>query len=357
MKIKKQLFGKINEKNVIKYSIENKHGFKVSCLNYGCIVTEIIAPDRGGKLENVVLGFDNLENYVGKSPYFGAIVGRFAGRIKNAEFEIDGKHYTVAKNDNVHNHLHGGKVGLSHVIWDTKILESGLEFTYFSPDGEEGYPGNLRITVTYTISNENELHIAYFATTDQKTLLNMTNHSYFNLSGNLKMDILDHTLVLDSDKFVELKEDLLPTGTFLNVEGTPFDFRNGRKIKDGKQSEHQQNKIAGDGYDHPFILNKQKENEIMLSDEKSGRVLTIETDEPAVILYTSNQMGTDLILQGGIQSKQYLGLCLETQGLPDSVHHHHFPTKILAKNQNYISKTKYKFGICNDRSGLANGYN
>jgi aldose 1-epimerase len=351
MKIEKHFFGDLEGRKIEKYTIENNQGFKVSCLNYGCIITEIMAPDRLGELENVVLGFDNIKDYIEKSPYFGAVVGRFAGRIKNAEFELDGKQYKLAKNDHIHNHLHGGVRGFSHVIWNVTThdgeKEATIEFNYFSPDGEEGYPGNLNMTVSYTINNKNELLIAYTANTDKKTLLNVTNHSYFNLSGNLKSDILGHALQIDSNKFVELKEDLLPTGSLLDVGNTPFDFRSGRKIKDAFQSEHPQTKIAGGGYDHPFLLNKQKDKEIIVWDEQSGRSLLIETDEVGVVLYTSNQLVTDLILQEGVQSKPYLGLCLETQGLPDSIHHKKFPSKILAENQVYSSKTKYTFGIWN----------
>lgn len=348
MKITKQFFGELAGKQIEKYTIENNLGFQVSCLNYGCIITEIYAPDKNGKLENVVLGFDNIEDYVEKSPNFGAVIGRVAGRIENASFELDGVHYKLAKNNN-QNHLHGGLVGFGEVIWDVKLLEgeaeAGIEFKYFSPDGEEGYPGNINITVTYTVNNENELLITYTAKSDKKTLLDVTNHSYFNLSGNLKRDILNHVLILNSDKFAELKEGLIPTGNLLDVENTPFDFRSGRKIKDGIGSIYPQNKIANGGYDHPFLLNKQKDKEIIVWDEKSGRSLTIETDELGVVLYTSNQMGTDLVLQEGCYSKKFLGLCLETQGLPGSIHHKHFPSKILESNQTYFSKTKYTFEI------------
>jgi aldose 1-epimerase len=348
MKINKQYFGELAGKKIEKYTLENNQGFQVSCLNYGCIITEIYAPDQEGTLENVVLGFDNIEDYVEKSPNFGSVIGRVAGRIANAEFELDGKNYKLAKNNN-DNHLHGGLVGLGKVIWDVNVLEgeseAGLKFEYFSPDGEEGYPGNLSISVTYTINDKNELIITYNGKSDQKTLLDMTNHSYFNLSGNLKRDILGHMLMLNSDKFAELKDDLIPTGNLLEVENTPFDFRDGRKIKDGVHSDYPQNIAAGKGYDHPFLLNKQKNQEIIVWDEESGRSLTIETDELGVVLYTSTQMGEDLVLQEGCHSKRYLGLCLETQGLPDSIHQKHFPSKILDVEQNYVSKTKYIFGV------------
>lgn len=349
LEILQEDYGKIDGRTITAFTMVNDHGMEITCLDYGCIITKIVASDRNGHFENIVLGFDCIEEYQKYSPYFGAIIGRFAGRIKNAEFNLNGKTYQLAKNNN-DNHLHGGFQGFDKVSWETKIAieadSTKLEFTYLSKSGEEGYPGNLLMKVTYTLNNKNELIISYKGVSDESTLLNVTNHTYFNLSGNLKRDILDHQLTIKSRKFVELDERLIPTGKILSVENTPFDFQNGRKIKDGMTSGHVQNWIAGNGYDHPFLLTEQHKKEITLLDEESGRELIIETDEPAVVLYTGNQLEADESYSiRGVPSRNYLGLCLETQGLPDSIHNPHFPSSILKKGEVFQSVTKYKFGI------------
>ncbi|CRK81305.1 aldose epimerase family protein [Neobacillus massiliamazoniensis] len=347
MRITHEPFGEWDGQLVTAYTMVNDHGMSVTSLDYGCIITSVLTPDKNGKIENIVLGFDTIEEYREHSPYFGAVVGRVAGRIKNAEFELDQKTYQLAANDNS-NHLHGGVQGFDKVIWKTEMVKHEdwvrLEFTYLSKDGEEGYPGNLQTKVTYTLTNENELQIAYRGESDKRTLLNVTNHSYFNLSGNVKRDILGHQLTLKSSSFVELGDDLIPTGQILPVENTPFDFQSGRKIKDGATSEHSQNILVGNGYDHPFLLTENNRNEIILVDDESGRMLTVETVQPAVVLYTANQLGDHFSMRG-VQSRNYLGLCLETQGVPDSIHHPHFPPSILEKGELYQSTTKYKFSV------------
>ncbi|GGH85868.1 aldose 1-epimerase [Pullulanibacillus pueri] len=347
MKVSQEVFGQVDGKPVHQFTIENEHGMVLSCLDYGCIITKLIVPDRKGIFENVVLGFDTLEEYQKYSPYFGAVVGRVAGRIANGAFELDGENYQLPKNEK-NNHLHGGPHGFSHVLWDVNIIEEqesvSLEFTYRSPDGEAGYPGTVDVKVTYIFNEKNELHIHYDATTDQTTLVNLTNHSYFNLSGNLKRDVLNHTLFLDSDQFIELNDELLPTGQRLNVEGTPFDFRASRKIADGPKSSHPQNQLVGKGYDHPFLLNKQQSEEIKLTDEASGRALIVETSEPSVVLYTCNQLEEGFDIRG-VPSRPYLGVCLETQSPPDSIHHSHFQQCILEKGQDYHTHTLFKFMV------------
>jgi aldose 1-epimerase len=349
MKILKQGFGVLNGQTITAYTLMNDRGMEVTSLDYGCIITRILAHDQNGILENVVLGFDSIEEYVEHSPYFGAVVGRFAGRIKGAEFELNGKTYRLAQNDNG-NHLHGGLQGFDKVVWRTELVENedsvSLVFSYLSRDGEEGYPGNLQMKVTYTLNNNNELIISYEGRSDQTTLLNVTNHSYFNLSGDLRHDILNHHLTIQSSKFLELDEKLIPTGQLPAVEHTPFDFKAGRKIKDGTVSDHPQNILAGKGYDHPFILDENNNNEIVLKDEESGRMLTIETDEPAVVLYTGNQLEDHFSIRD-VRGRKYLGLCLETQGLPDSIHHMEFPSNILEKDKVFRSETKYKFSVFN----------
>lgn len=342
MKVIQEEFAEKDGRKIHSFTIVNNNGLEVSCINYGCIITKILAPDAAGKMENIVLGYDTLEDYEKGTAYFGAIIGRVAGRIKGASFELDGETYHLPKNDNG-NSLHGGFNGYDKVIWDCTPFENeneaGVNFTYTSTDGEAGYPGEVSLAVTYTLSNENELVISYNGTTTKKTLLVMTNHSYFNLSGNGKENILNHSLTLKSDAFLELDEELLPTGTILDVEGTDFDFRKGRFIQTGANSDHPQNVLAGNGYDHPFLLNSNNKEEIVLKDPKSGRTLTIETDEPAVVVYSGTQLGPD------VQSEKYMGICLETQGVPDAIHHPKFPTIVLDKDQEYSTRTKYRFGV------------
>lgn len=345
MNVTQKQFGELDGAAITAFTLKNENGFEVTCLNYGCIITEILAPDKEGKLENVVLGFDTVQDYLNYSPYFGAVVGRVAGRIKNGEFELDGTTYNVTINEKS-NHLHGGVKGFSHVIWNTNIIEkeasASIEFYYTSPDGEEGYPGTLDMKVVYTIDETNQLKITYQGKSDKTTLLNVTNHTYFNLSGDLKRDILDHTLRLKSDRFLELGDALLPTGDILDVENTPFDFRQGRHIVDGVKSDYIQNKIAGEGYDHPFLLSVNQDQEIVLSDEESGRQVVIETDQPCVVLYTGNQLGDQFVIRD-VPSRHYLGLCLETQGLPDAINHPHFPSVVLKAGEPYYSETSYAF--------------
>jgi aldose 1-epimerase len=317
-------------------------------MDWGCIITEIQAPDRSGKMGNVVLGFDTLDEY-GDNPHFlGAVAGRFAGRIKGGAFSLEGKDYQLAANANGH-HLHGGEKGFSHVLWDSHVIHNGneasIEFTYVSPDGEEGYPGSLELKVSYTLSNDrDELLIKYSAVSTQTTLVNLTNHSYFNLSGDLKQDVLNHKLFLNSSEFLALDEELIPTGELMAVDRSVFDFREGRKIYDGTVSGDPQNLLAGCGYDHPFLLDGNQQEEIVVLDEASGRRLTVETTEPAVVLYTGNGLEGPYSFRG-TKARNYLGLCLETQGLPDSVHHSHFPSAVLKKGERYTSETRYSFGV------------
>jgi aldose 1-epimerase len=343
MKVIQESFGQIDNQNVFSYTMVNDHGLKVTAINYGCIITKIVVPDKNGNYENIVLGYDTLKDYVNDSSFLGAIAGRVAGRIKGASFELDGKTYVLAKNDH-NNHLHGGIKGFNKVVWEAEIIEDGVRFSYISPDGEEGYPGNLTIQVTYTLNNNNDLIIEYGAQTDKKTLVTVTNHSYFNLSGNIKRDILNHTLKIRSDQFLELDSEFIPTGKFIGVEDTPFDFTSERAINTGATSTYEQNVLVGEGYDHPFQLKSNHDKEIILKDPESGRTLTVETNEPAVVVYSGNSLTSEGEFRG-IPSRKYLGICLETQGLPDAVHHPHFPTVILDRGEQYSSKTVYQFGI------------
>ncbi|MBT2569588.1 aldose epimerase family protein [Planococcus sp. ISL-110] len=347
MEVSEKVFDYKDNRPIKLYTLKNDQGFQVSCIDYGCVITEIIAPDRNGNLENVVLGFDTLEEYESNPYFFGALVGRFAGRIKDGEFAIGGTDYQVPRNANGH-HLHGGSQGFHSALWDSKVVqtknEATVEFTYVSPDGEEGFPGNLSMTVRYTLKNSsNQLVISYSGKSDKTTLLNVTNHSYFNLSGNFKRTIQDHELTLKSDHYLELDKELLPTGNLVPVaEDTLFDFRNGRSIKEAMSTEHPQAKLAGNGYDHPFLLDHAEQPGIKLTDSESGRKLVVETTEPAVVLYTGNDIGGSYSIRG-VEAQDYLGLCLETQSPPDSLRHPHFQSAVLKADEEFKSETAYTF--------------
>lgn len=347
MEIEKRLFGTLNDRNISAYTLKNDHGIEMTCMEYGCVITKLLVPNREGNAENIVLGFDNLDDYLNHSPYFGAAVGRVAGRIKNGEFTLDGKEYQLDKNDG-NNHLHGGDEGFSLKIWSAETDkgedEASVHFTYSSRAGEEGYPGKADVTVTYTLTNQNELIIQYRGETEVPTLMNMTNHTYFNLSGSLDRTILEHKLFLNSSTFLELDEESIPTGKLLEVDNTPFDFRQEQKLKTGKESDHPQTILAGNGYDHPFVLDKYTEEpEMILTDEESGRVLKVTTDQPCVILYTSNKLKDDVTLQDGVKVQKYLGVCLETQKHPDAIHQEHFPSIVVEANKGYQAETKWTF--------------
>lgn len=348
MTVTQRVFGQKDGKQVTSYILKNDNGFQVSCIDYGCIITGILTPDRNGKIENVVLGFDSIEEYENDVHFLGAAIGRFAGRIKNGQFELEGKNYQVDVNSNGH-HLHGGKKGFHSVVWNSVIIEGEnediVEFSCLSADGEEGYPGNLDMTIRYAVKKDkNELVISYSGRSDQTTLLNVTNHSYFNLSGNLKRDVLDHELTLASERFLELDEELLPTGEVLSVDDSVFDLRKGRAIRESVDSNHPQTQLAGNGYDHPFILDQNSGASNILSDSISGRKLEVQTTEPAIVLYTGNGLKGPYSIRG-TEARDNLALCLETQGLPDSQRHPHFGSSVLRAGEEFSSETKYLFGL------------
>ncbi|WP_285769457.1 aldose epimerase family protein [Peribacillus sp. SI8-4] len=346
MKIFQAFLGELDGKRIMEYKVINDAGMEVTCLNYGCTITSIFVPDRYGKKENVVLGFDSVAEYREHSPYFGSVIGRHAGRIKDGSLPIDGVTYRLARN-NLGNHLHGGIKGFDKVVWDVSVSEAAdsISIRYSRSSGhlEEGYPGEVDLKVIYTITNGNEIILTYEGESDRRTILNLTNHTYFNLSGDLKNTIKSHRLTVNSDQFLELDESLMPTGQAVDVEGTVFDFRKGRVIDEGIISQHPQNLLAGNGYDHPFLLRESNFAAIVLEDDESGRRLTIETNQPAVILYTGNQLEDDFYMRGK-QSGKYLGLCLETQGIPDAIHHPQFPATLVDKGERYTSVTKWRFG-------------
>ncbi|HJZ64842.1 MAG TPA: aldose epimerase family protein [Candidatus Acidoferrum sp.] len=331
------------------YTLKNKNGMEVSITDYGGIVTSIRVPDHSGKMADVVLGYDTLDGYVADKVYFGALVGRYCNRIGHAEFSIDGTKYTLAKN-NGDNTLHGGIKGFNKALWDARDVSKGnepaLELTYLSKDGEEGFPGNLKVTVVFTLTGKNELKIDYSATTDKKTVVNLTNHSYFNLAGQGSGDILKTVLRIEADKITPVDSGLIPTGELKSVQGTPFDFRKPAAIGERINSDDEQLKL-GKGYDHNFVLIKNKPNGLTLAaraeEAASGRVLEVWTTEPGTQLYTGNFLDGSIHGKGGVAYTQRSAFCLETQHFPDSPNHPSFPSTLLAPGQRYHTTTIYKF--------------
>lgn len=346
MDIIKSNFGQIEDSLIFKYKLLNDTGSYVCLINYGGIITDIFVPDRYGNLENVVIGLDNLEGYIDNAAYFGATVGRVGGRISNASFKIEALEYKLEENNNKNN-LHGGNKGLSRVVFNAKEVREessvGVELSYFSKDMENGFPGNMNISVLFTFDNENNLVISYTGDTDKKTITTMTNHSYFNLSGDYKEDILSQDLFINSNNVIELDSELIPTGNILDVEGTPFDFRIPKMVGKDINTENTQ-LMYGNGYDHPFILNEGEEIAASLYHKVSGRLLQISTDQKCVVLYTGNSISNDYILYNGKKSSDRLALCLETQYYPDAINQD-FPSQILIPGEIYTGKTTYSFKV------------
>lgn len=328
------------------FRLINDRHMSVEILNYGGVITKILVPDRKGKRENVVLGYKDHRDYE-KNPHFlGALIGRVAGRIKGASFELDGKRYLLEKNEGDH-HLHGGSGGFHRVLWEAKPFESpgevGLELRYLSRDGECGYPGNVRVHVMYKLNNDNRLMIEYRAVSDRKTPLALTNHSYFNLTGNLKGTVHNHLVQANCFRFAELDHELIPTGNILDTRGTLFDFTGGRKLGDGIAAGSGQNRIVGDGYDHYFFFDGE-EGKVTVKDESSGRILTIRTNQPGMVMYTSNNLEEGLELAEG-KSRKYLGVCFETQASPASLHHAGFPSVLVNAGETYYRWTSFQFAV------------
>lgn len=342
MKIIKSDFGITNNgENVQIYHLENTSGAYVEIIDFGCRLVKIMVPDRQGHLTDVCIGLDTIADYEKDTCYFGAIVGRVANRIKDGRFTLNGKDYQLATNDRT-NHLHGGNIGYAHKVWEAKVKEDKLVFTMHSADGEEGYPGNLTLTVTYGWSDDNELSILYEASTDQDTLLNVTNHAYFNLNGEGNGDILSHELFIDADKFTEVDDSQAPTGQLVPVEGTPFDFRNIHSIGKMIDSEYEQLKKFGT-YDHNYVINGTGLREAaILQSKESGIRMTCFTDQPGVQLYVSPKP-LDVNGKGGKPYGHHSSLCLETQHFPDAINHEHFPSIVLHPDEAFRSKTLYHF--------------
>ena len=334
------------------YTLKNAHGMELRVLDYGGIILSLTVPDRSGRSADVVLGFDSLAEYVRASPYFGAIIGRYGNRIAQGRFMLDGRTYTLARN-NGPNHLHGGVRGFDKVVWDVSPFKgrdsTGLTFHYTSPDGEEGYPGTLRATVTYTLTEANELIFDYQATTDRATPVNLTQHSYFNLTGvgPGAGDILGHIVTINADRFTPVDSTLIPTGGIRSVQGTPFDFRTPTPI--GARIDQADEQLrAGRGYDHNFVLNTGG-GELTLaarvSEPTSGRVLEIYTTEPGMQFYSGNFLDGTLRGKHGVVYGHRTGFAMETQHFPDSPNHPLFPSTVLLPGAEYHSRTVLRFSV------------
>ncbi len=349
VKVTKELFGKTAEgQDVDIYTLRNKSGVEVRITNYGGIVVSLKAPDRAGKLDDIVLGFDSLGGYLGDHPYFGAIVGRYGNRIAKGRFRLNGVEYKLARN-NGENALHGGVKGFDKAVWTAKETTvdgaPAVEMRYLSKDGEEGYPGNLSATVTYSLNDRNELRIDYRATTDKDTVLNLTNHSYFNLAGQGEGNILNHVMMINAARFTPVDAGLIPIGELRSVEGTPFDFRTptaiGARI-DGKDEQL----VRGKGYDHNFVLDGQAGALALaakVTEPKSGRILEVLTTEPGVQFYTGNFLDGTIHGKAGKAYNLRYGFCLETQHFPDSPNQPSFPSTALRPGAEYRTTTVYHF--------------
>ncbi|MEA1952567.1 MAG: aldose epimerase family protein [Planctomycetota bacterium] len=347
MAITKKLFGKTADGiRVDLYTLSNNSGLAVEVMTYGATLTSVATPDRHGKSENITLGMATLDEYLAGHPFFGSIAGRFANRIAEGRFSIDGRQYTLATNNGPH-HLHGGNVGFDKKVWAAETIEEDdcavLQLSYQSPDGEEGYPGTLLASATYMLSDDDQLMMAYTATTDKPTHVNLTNHAYWNLSGQTGGDVLDHELTIDADNYLEVDEGLVPLGPPSPVAGTEMDFTQAQTIG---------SRIAqtDGGYDHCYVLNKEPEDleakiltpTALVHDPKSGRVMEVYSTQPGVQLYTAN------FLDGGPRSggfTRHAGLCLETQHYPDSPNRPEYPSTLLVPGETYEEVTVHKFGV------------
>ena len=330
------------------FTLKNAGGMEVRAINYGGIITALRVPDRAGKVDDVVLGFDRLEDYLTKNdPFFGAIIGRYGNRIAKGQFSLQGQTYTLATN-NGPNHLHGGNQGFDKVFWKAEPVagRNALRFSRISPDGEEGYPGTLNVQVTYTLSDKNELTVEYVATTDKPTVVNLTQHTYFNLAGQASGDILGHQLMLNADRYTPVDATLIPTGELAPVAGTPFDFRKPAAI--GARIDHAHPQLKnGLGYDHNWVLNRSGSGlqlAARVTEPKSGRTLEVRTTEPGIQFYSGNFLDGKLTGKAGAVYRHRTGFCLETQHFPDSPNQPSFPSTTLKPGQEYKTSTVFTFG-------------
>lgn len=339
-------YGKTAEgEKVTQYSLKNEGGIEVDIITYGGRITSLRTPDKNGKKKNVVLGFDSLEQYEKENPFFGALVGRYGNRIAKGTFSIGDEDYTLAKN-NGENSLHGGLKGFDKKVWEAKISENenavSLILTYVSEDMEEGFPGNLQTTVTYTLTTDDSLEVLYEATTDKATVVNLTQHAYFNLSGDFSTSILDHVVEIEADKFLPVDGGLIPTGELRPVDNTPFDFREPKTVGQNIDDDNEQLKLGG-GYDHCWVLNGDGFRKIAsVYHSGTGRFLEVLTDEPGVQFYTGNFLDGTLPAPNNGKYGKRSGLCLETQHYPDSPNQQDFPSVVLNPGDKYMTKTTFK---------------
>jgi aldose 1-epimerase len=350
--VEKASYGKLPDgRSADIFTLTNSSGMRVRLTNYGAITVGVEVPDRDGRLADVTLGYDTLEGWLGNKPHFGATVGRFANRIAKGRFTLDGKTYSLAIN-NGPNHLHGGIVGFDKVLWEAKSCQlddsAAVEFSYLSKDGEEGYPGNLRVTASHVLTDNNEFRIEFSAVTDKPTIVNLANHSYWNLAGPAAGNILDHELTIHADRYTVVDDTLIPTGELRSVEGTPLDFR--EPVPVGARIGQLPN-----CYDHNFVLNGSGGRAALpgndagvplaarVHDPKSGRVMEVFTDQPGVQFYSANFLDGTITGKGGVVYSKHGGLCLETQHFPDSPNHPEFPSVVLRQGQTYKHLMIHRF--------------
>lgn len=339
-------FGNVDGKAVTLHTLRNARESEAQIMNYGGIVTSLKVADKTGKISDVVLGYDNLEGYIKSTPYFGALIGRYGNRIANGKFTLNGKQYTLAQNNN-QNALHGGLKGFDKVVWKVvKATAVSLELQYTSKDGEEGYPGNLKVTAIYTLTEDNGLRVDFTASTDTDTVVNLTQHSYFNLAG--KGDILNHVVQLNADKFTPVDANLIPTGELRPVKGTPFDFTSPTVVGARIENDDEQLKL-GKGYDHNWVLNQKSVGALThaatVSEPTSGRMMEVWTTEPATQFYTGNFLNGTITGKGGWTYQFRDGFCIEPQHYPDSPNHPAFPSTVLRPGQTYKNTIIYKFFV------------
>jgi aldose 1-epimerase len=342
-----QNFGKVNDKEVFLYTLKNKKGDIIKLTNYGAAIVEVTVPDRNGKKENVTFGYDSLSGYLKGDPYFGKVVGQFANRIAKGKFTLDGVEYTLAIN-NPPNSLHGGPTGWHSRVWDPQVLQNtdypAVRFTYHKPDMEEGYPGNVVAEVVYTWTDNDEIIMDYKVTTDKKTVINITNHAYFNLHGAGVGDILDHEVLIRASSFTPVDSTLIPTGEIRPVEGTPFDFRSPHLVGE-RIGMNEEQLILGKGYDHNFVLDNAEEVDAEVYDPSTGRVIEVITDQPGLQFYTGNFLDGTQKGHGGKVYNYRSGFCLETQHFPDSPNQPSFPSVILTPEEPLLTSTIFRFSV------------
>ena len=350
-RVTESAFGQMPDGRAVSlYTLTNAAGMQVKITNYGGIVTSVMVPDRAGNMGDVVLGFDNLEAYLAGNPFFGCITGRYANRIAKGQFTLNGETYELATN-NGENHLHGGMVGFDKKLWDAEPVENesgvGVTMTYVSPDGEEGYPGTLTTRVTYTLTDDNGLRIDYEATTDKPTIVNLTNHSYFNLKDGGASSILEHEITIHADRFTPTDEGNIPSGELRDVTDTPFDFRTATAI--GARIDADDEQITnGYGYDHNYVINREDDGLATAAevyDATTGRLLEVLTTEPGVQFYTGNHLNGSYNGKNEASYERRSGFCLETQHYPDSPNQPDFPSPVLNPGETYQTTTIYRFSV------------